>query len=73
VLPGPNLLREILQNDRIIGGFDEVSNRLSGEVYRSFVRGQLLFTNDVTAELCKVCYISISLKKSNQKTHLHMT
>jgi UDP-N-acetyl-D-mannosaminuronic acid dehydrogenase len=53
ILPG-DVFAEIVHNDRIIGAADQRSRDLAKEVYRSFVKGQLFETDDVTAELCKL-------------------
>jgi UDP-N-acetyl-D-mannosaminuronic acid dehydrogenase len=53
VLPG-NLLVELVTNDRIIGGLDEASARAAADVYRSFVKGELITTDATTAELVKL-------------------
>jgi UDP-N-acetyl-D-mannosaminuronic acid dehydrogenase len=53
ILPG-NVLHEIVHNDRIIGGVTPASAAAAAAVYRSFVEGELLLTDDVTAELCKL-------------------
>lgn len=53
VLPG-NLLVELVANDRIIGGFDEASAAAAADIYRTFVKGQLMTTDATTAELVKL-------------------
>ncbi|MCU4173852.1 UDP-N-acetyl-D-mannosamine dehydrogenase [Carboxylicivirga sp. N1Y90] len=53
VLPG-NVMYELVQNDRVIGGVDEVSTRKAIEFYELFVKGQLHETNARTAEMCKL-------------------
>jgi UDP-N-acetyl-D-mannosaminuronic acid dehydrogenase len=53
VLPG-NLLVELVANDRIIGGLDEASAAAAAEIYRTFVKGQLITTDATTAELVKL-------------------
>jgi len=53
VLPG-KILKEIIENDRIIGGINEESTIRTVEFYRSFVRGKILETNARTAELSKL-------------------
>jgi UDP-N-acetyl-D-mannosaminuronic acid dehydrogenase len=53
VLPG-NLLVELVTNDRIIGGLDELSAAAAADVYRSFVKGALITTDATTAELVKL-------------------
>ena len=53
VLPG-RILREVVENDRIIGGIDEASTEKACEFYGSFVTGALLKTRCRTAETAKL-------------------
>jgi UDP-N-acetyl-D-mannosaminuronic acid dehydrogenase len=53
VLPG-KVVRELVQNDRVIGGLTLECSRRAAEVYRVFVEGELLFTDARTAEMCKL-------------------
>ena len=53
VLPG-NVIYELVNNDRVIGGIDENSTTHAIEFYSQFVKGQLHRTNARTAELCKL-------------------
>jgi UDP-N-acetyl-D-mannosaminuronic acid dehydrogenase len=53
ILPG-DIFREIVENDRLIGGIDERSTNTAAEVYASFVKGALHRTDDITAELSKL-------------------
>jgi len=53
VLPG-NVIYELVHNDRVIGGMDEVSTDKAIEFYSQFVIGQLHRTNCKTAEMCKL-------------------
>ena len=53
VLPG-NVIYELVNNDRVIGGIDEVSTSHAIDFYSIFVKGQLHRTNARTAELCKL-------------------
>ncbi|MFP7733898.1 UDP-N-acetyl-D-mannosamine dehydrogenase [Priestia aryabhattai] len=53
VLPG-QILRELVENDRIIGGIDEESTNKTVEFYETFVTGQVLQTNARTAEMTKL-------------------
>ena len=53
VLPG-NILKELIENDRIIGGINtECSERIS-EFYNGFVEGKVYKTDSKTAEMCKL-------------------
>jgi UDP-N-acetyl-D-mannosaminuronic acid dehydrogenase len=53
VLPG-QMLRELVENDRIIGGVCKVSERAGQAFYEAFVTGKCLVTDSRTAELCKL-------------------
>lgn len=53
VLPG-NVIYELVNNDRVIGGVDEASTEAACAFYRSFVKGELHKTNARTAEMCKL-------------------
>lgn len=53
VLPG-HVVRELVENDRVIGGITLACSKKAAEVYRVFVEGELLFTNARTAEMCKL-------------------
>jgi len=53
VLPG-NVLKELVGNDRIIGGIDVQSAELAKEIYQSFVEGEIYLTDATTAEMAKL-------------------
>lgn len=53
VLPG-NVIYELEQNDRAIGGIDEASTEKAVWFYKHFVKGELHKTNSQTAEMCKL-------------------
>lgn len=53
VLPG-HVIRELVENDRIIGGLTESCSKRAAEIYSVFVEGELLFTNARTAEMAKL-------------------
>ena len=53
VLPG-NVIYELVNNDRVIGGIDDASTHKAQEFYRHFVKGALHATNSKTAEMCKL-------------------
>jgi len=53
VLPG-NVMYELVHNDRVIGGIDEMSSQKASDFYRQFVKGDLHTTNSRTAEMCKL-------------------
>lgn len=53
VLPG-NVIYELVHNDRVIGGVNEISTKKAIEFYAQFVQGTLHRTNARTAEMCKL-------------------
>ena len=53
VLPG-KILREVVENDRIIGGIDDASTEACAEFYDTFVSGELHLTSARTAETAKL-------------------
>lgn len=53
VLPG-NVIFELENNDRVIGGVNEASTEKAKEFYKIFVKGALHSTNSRTAEMCKL-------------------
>ena len=53
VLPG-NVMHELVENDRVIGGVDEASTQKAISFYRKYVNGELYGTNARTAEMCKL-------------------
>jgi UDP-N-acetyl-D-mannosaminuronic acid dehydrogenase len=53
VLPG-QVLRELVQNDRVIGGLTLKCSEEAARLYRTFVKGECIITNARTAEMCKL-------------------
>jgi UDP-N-acetyl-D-mannosaminuronic acid dehydrogenase len=53
VLPG-NVMYELVNNDRVIGGVNEESTLKAISFYQQFVKGKLHKTNARTAEMCKL-------------------
>ncbi len=53
VLPG-NVMHELVENDRVIGGVDEASTQKAISFYSKYVKGELHATNARTAEMCKL-------------------
>lgn len=53
VLPG-HIMRELVENDRIVGGTTDEATRLTAEFYREFVHGEVLETDAKTAEMAKL-------------------
>ena len=53
VMPG-NIMNELIENDRVIGGMDKASSELSECFYKQFITGQCHITNARTAEMSKL-------------------
>lgn len=53
VLPG-NVMYELENNDRVIGGVDQKSTELAVDFYKTFVKAEIHKTNARTAEMCKL-------------------
>ncbi len=53
VLPG-QILKELIQNDRVIGGLTPACAGRAAELYRSFVQGRIELTDLRTAEMVKL-------------------
>lgn len=53
VLPG-NVMNELINNDRIIGGLNKESTDIVSSFYKTFVKGEVISTDAETAELCKL-------------------
>ena len=53
VLPG-NIMEELINNDRIVGGINRKSTEKTVEFYKKFVKGEILLTDDKTAEMAKL-------------------
>ena len=53
VLPG-NIVRELIDNARIIGGVDRASVDAAKQMYKAFVKGNLYLTDATTAEMVKL-------------------
>lgn len=53
VLPG-HIMRELVENDRIVGGTTPEATRITADFYRTFVSGEVLETDAKTAEMAKL-------------------
>lgn len=68
VLPG-QIMKELVENDRVIGGVDEASTAVAVELYRRFCEGAIHPTDCRTAELCKLCenaYRDVNIAFANE-------
>lgn len=53
VLPG-HVVRELVENDRVIGGLTAKCSEQAVELYKAFVKGDCVITNARTAEMAKL-------------------
>ncbi|GAA4046797.1 UDP-N-acetyl-D-mannosamine dehydrogenase [Parerythrobacter jejuensis] len=53
VLPG-KILAELVENDRIVGGYTPEATKQVADFYERFVQGEVLRTDAKTAEMCKL-------------------
>ena len=53
VLPG-NIIKEIIKNDRVIGGLTEICTKKAVDLYSNFVEGEMFETDSRTAEMVKL-------------------
>jgi UDP-N-acetyl-D-mannosaminuronic acid dehydrogenase len=72
VLPG-QILRELVENARVIGGIDRKSAEAGRDLYRIFVRGEILLTDAATAETVKLMentYRDVNIALANELLRL---
>lgn len=68
VLPG-HVLKELIENDRVVGGINEVSTAKAVEFYEQFVNGKILPTSAKTAEMSKLtenAYRDVNIAFANE-------
>jgi len=53
VLPG-HVVRELVENDRVIGGMSRRAAEMARDLYREVVEGECVLTDARTAEMCKL-------------------
>lgn len=53
VIPG-RTVRELTQNDRVIGGIDRAAAEAASRLYKTFVEGKIYLTDCTTAEMVKL-------------------
>jgi UDP-N-acetyl-D-mannosaminuronic acid dehydrogenase len=72
VMPG-NILREIVENERIVGGIDPSSAQRAASLYSTFVRGTIHLTDLATAEFVKLAenaYRDVNIAFANELADL---
>jgi len=68
VLPG-KIMTELVGNDRVVGGMTNSASEVISEFYKSFVRGEVIQTNALTAEMCKLAensYRDVNIAYANE-------
>lgn len=68
VLPG-KIIKELIQNTRVIGGINEISARKARDLYSSFVEGDIHLTDATTAEMVKIMentYRDVNIALANE-------
>jgi len=71
-LPG-QILRELIENARVIGGIDRASAEAGRDLYTIFVRGQIILTDATTAEMVKLMentYRDVNIAVANEFSRL---
>ncbi len=53
VLPG-KILKELIENDRVVGGYSRECAERAKAIYKSFIEGEVFITDVTTAEMVKV-------------------
>jgi UDP-N-acetyl-D-mannosaminuronic acid dehydrogenase len=72
VLPG-QILRELIENARVIGGINRASAEAGRDLYAIFVRGEILLTDATTAEMVKLMentYRDVNIAVANEFARL---
>ena len=72
VLPG-QILRELIENARVVGGVNPASAARARELYASFVRGEIHLTDATTAEMVKLMentYRDVNIALANEFARL---
>lgn len=68
VLPG-NIIQELMQNMRVIGGLNEASAQAAKKMYTAFVEGAIYLTDATTAEMTKIMentYRDVNIALANE-------
>jgi len=68
VIPG-RTVRELIQNDRVIGGIDRASAEAASRLYKKFVEGKIHLTDCTTAEMTKLMentYRDVNIALANE-------
>jgi UDP-N-acetyl-D-mannosaminuronic acid dehydrogenase len=74
VLPG-QILRELIENARVVGGVDPASAQAGRDLYSLFVRGEIVLTDATTAEMVKLMentYRDVNIALANEFSRMAM-
>ena len=72
VLPG-QILRELIENARVVGGITPESAQAGYDLYKTFVKGDIIKTNATTAEMVKLMentYRDVNIAIANEFSRL---
>lgn len=72
VLPG-QILQELVENARVIGGITPESAQAGKDLYRAFVKGEIILTDSTTAEMVKLMentYRDVNIAIANEFSRL---
>jgi UDP-N-acetyl-D-mannosaminuronic acid dehydrogenase len=72
VLPG-QILRELIENARVIGGINRASAEAGRDLYATFVKGEIILTDATTAEMVKLMentYRDVNIAIANEFSRL---
>lgn len=72
VLPG-QILRELVENTRVIGGINQESAMAGRDLYSIFVKGEIILTDATTAEMVKLMENTsrdVNIALANEFSHL---
>lgn len=72
VLPG-QIIRELIENDRVVGGINPVSAHAAKDLYSIFVKGEIVETDATTAEMVKLMentYRDVNIAIANEFSRL---
>lgn len=72
VLPG-QILKELVENTRVIGGITNQSAEAGRDLYRLFVKGEIVLTDSTTAEMVKLMentYRDVNIAIANEFSRL---
>jgi UDP-N-acetyl-D-mannosaminuronic acid dehydrogenase len=72
VLPG-QILKELVENARVIGGIDMASAEAGRDLYKVFVKGEIILTDATTSEMVKLMentYRDINIAIANEFSRL---